>query len=340
MPCREVVYADAVLTANSPEAKRHLTERLESKSGLDGHCEKKPIIRSVIAALCAYDNQFLGKILLKFGQDGDGKNLNDDQDARSWFEADIHLGNFTFPRLFMVFELLVLSFYFRANQSRELPELAGFPEKAPAGLMSTSHSNREESRGLFLQDKCPPWDNAEEVAAWKESVEWWKGKCSFCAGRGLGGALMEHTLQQCQRGGASKLESELGIAMYVDGIVPSNGCDVCLRPFDFCPRWLQDEDGNFTRRETSKARRKCERYRFLLADIAIGLFHCGKGKFKMEMLDDAEEYCEQHEYSSNNLDEETVACSLAQHLIVVGVFGSVLIRRVNSWTREIRQDVR
>ncbi|EXK76788.1 hypothetical protein FOQG_18482 [Fusarium oxysporum f. sp. raphani 54005] len=204
--------ARQILRWLDPEAKRHLTERLESKSGLDGHCEKKPIIRSVIAALCAYDNQFLGKILLKFGQDGDGKNLNDDQDARSWFEADIHLDNFTFPRLFMVFELLVLSFYFRANQSRELPELAGFPEKAPAGLMSTSHSNREESKGLFLQDKCPPWDNAEEVAAWKESVEWWKGKCSFCAGRGLGGALMEHTLQQCQRGGASKLESELGIA--------------------------------------------------------------------------------------------------------------------------------
>jgi hypothetical protein len=46
-----------------------------------------------------------------------------------------HLDNFTFARVFKVFELVVLSFYFRANQGRELPELAGFPEKAPAGLM-------------------------------------------------------------------------------------------------------------------------------------------------------------------------------------------------------------
>jgi hypothetical protein len=151
---------------------------------------------------------------------------------------------------------------------------------------------------------------------------------------------MEHTLQQCKRGGASKLKSELGIAMYIDRIVPSNGCDVCLRPFNFCSRWLQDEDGNFTRRETSKARRKCGRYRFLLADIAIGLFHYGKDKFKMDILEDAEEYCEQYKSGANNLDGETVACSLAQHLTVVGVYGSVLIRRVNSWTREIRQDVR
>ncbi|KAF4334756.1 telomere-associated helicase [Fusarium beomiforme] len=150
IPCREVVYADAVLMANSPEAKRHLKERLESKSGLDNHCEKKPIIRSVIAALCAYDNQFLGKILLIFGQDGDGKNLNDDRDARSWFEEDIHLDNFTFPRLFMVFELVVLSFYFRTNQGRALAELAGFPERAPTGLMPISHSNREETERFSL----------------------------------------------------------------------------------------------------------------------------------------------------------------------------------------------
>jgi hypothetical protein len=54
MPCREVVYADAVLMAKSLKTESRLKEQLESKPGPDGHCERKTLSFDVLSLRCAH----------------------------------------------------------------------------------------------------------------------------------------------------------------------------------------------------------------------------------------------------------------------------------------------
>ncbi|KAL7903656.1 hypothetical protein GGI35DRAFT_403834 [Trichoderma velutinum] len=176
------------------------------------------------------------------------------------------------------------------------------------------------------------WDNAEEVSHWEASIKWWAGKCSFCAGRGLRGASIQHKLRQCQRGGKATLPSELSGAMYEEGFLPSNGCDTCHLPHDLCSAWMRNDEGGWILANT--AHKSCQYGRYLLADSIIGLYYCGKSKFRQEILDQVDEYCERNE-SEPTFDKETVAYCLLQETPVVGVNGSEMIRMLAILTQMV-----
>jgi len=61
---------------------KSLVEAYDSKPGPDGYCKNKPVVRRMIAALCAYDDQLLGKILTKLAVDYDGIDLASERQAR------------------------------------------------------------------------------------------------------------------------------------------------------------------------------------------------------------------------------------------------------------------
>lgn len=115
-------------------------------------------------------------------------------------------------------------------------------------------------------------------------------KCSFCAGRGFRGSHILHQLRQCKGGGAAQVRKELGEAMYEEGILPSNGCDSCHLPYDFCNGWMRNEGGEWVTHDISG--RHCQYGRYLLSDTMIGLYYCGRSELKQEIQDGAEEYCE------------------------------------------------
>lgn len=136
--------------------------------------------------------------------------------------------------------------------------------------------------------------------------------------------------------------------MYEEGILPSNGCDRCCLPYEFCNDWVRDDDGEWVRQDI-EPHPQCQYSPYLLGDTIIGLYHCGKSEFEQELFDDVEEYCErvyfrmednergEHEWVDYQVtfDGETVACCLSQPLIVAGVEGSEMIRKLAVFTRMI-----
>ena len=323
-PCDDVVIGCRIFEANSAGKKDYWIRQYESKPGPDGHCQRKPIIRQVVAVLCTYDDQFLGKLIAKMALDRDGADLRAEQEARNWFEKRITFRDDWFPMMLLVYETLVLAFHHHRNHLRHLSPLHGFPLQ-PAGLARLP--TPEDSS---ITDVCQ-WDNLEELRNWEASLDWWVDKCGFCAGRGLRGSHIQHSLRQCHQGGMQKVDSELAEAMYEEGMLPSNGCRICRLPYDLCDRWARDENGDWVPADEP---RKCHYDRYLLSDTIIGLFHCGKGEFKDEILERVEEYCESQGLTVA-FDEETVACCLSEDVTVAGVCGSEMVRELGILTKMV-----
>lgn len=322
-PCREVAYGVHKAEARSPGRKAYWIKQFEEKPGPDGHCEHRPLIRQAIAALCTYDNQFLGKLLTKLASDRDNLDLSSEVDARKWFEQLAQIPHWRFWNILQIYESLIRAFYFRRNRSLGREPLCGFPDEPPGDM----------SYSLDLEVDSPSWNDSKEVDRWQASLDWWVGKCSFCAGRGLIGQHILHTLRECERGGAAKVKSELGIAMYYDGILPSSGCRNCHIPFDFCNSWAREEGGEWAMVRPDRLR--CQYGPYLLADTIIGLFHCGKSEIQQSFLGEAEKYCEAHDFQMD-FDGETVACSLSQCITVAGTEGSEMIRTLAVLTKPMR----
>jgi hypothetical protein len=74
--CGEICLSPAIGDAGSKQEKAALMKELDSKPGPDGHCERKPAMKRVIAVLCAYDDQFLGKLLAKLASEKDSVDLS------------------------------------------------------------------------------------------------------------------------------------------------------------------------------------------------------------------------------------------------------------------------
>lgn len=64
-PCGDIRPSQSIHDAGSKQEKARLVKELQSRPSFDGHCERKPIMRRVIAALCSYDDQFFAKMLAK-----------------------------------------------------------------------------------------------------------------------------------------------------------------------------------------------------------------------------------------------------------------------------------
>lgn len=324
-PCREVAIGNRAGSASSPGEKDYWGEEYRSKAGPDGHCERKPIVRQVIAALVVYDDFFLGRLMTNLASDEEGVDLTIGQQARKYFEEQVPFKDSWFPKILLAYEALVLSFYYRRNIQRQAPPLLGFPHQ-PAGLAPLPTKTEPAEHGIGLGG----WNDVEELNSWESSLEWWVGKCGFCAGRGLRGSQIKHKLRQCTRGGKSKLRSELSEAMYEEGMLPSNGCDRCHLPHDLCNRWMRGESGEWVL--VVDPGRQCKYDVHLLSDAMIGLYHCGKSDVIQDLLEQVEEYCVGEERDVT-FDEETVACFLSQDITVNGVQGSEMIRQLAVMTR-------
>lgn len=195
-------------------------ERYDSITSPDGYCKNKPVVRRMVAALCAYDDQSLGKVLTKVVRVQDGVDIADEKQARRWFEQRVRSkDNYWVPRLLHVLDQLLMAFNFRQSEGQvsERPVSASSPE----------------AEGLELTAR---WDNELEVQDWKAVLDWLAERCTFCAGRGLSNAQIRHTLRRCERGGAEQVRKGLGELFYDEGFQPANGCGTCRLPGDFCSR--------------------------------------------------------------------------------------------------------
>ena len=236
-PCREVAIGDRVATADSSGSREYWMEEYNSGQGPDGLCQRKPIMRQVIAALSVVDDHFLGKVITKLASDQDGVDVSISECARPWFEERVQFKFTWFPNMLWVFEMLVISFYYRQNKARDAIPLCGFPLQ-PAGLAAipADESDDEDVESRKRND-------TGELQSWEASLDWWIGKCSFCAGRGLPGNLSQHGLRQCPRGGKRTMRMLLPESIYEEGMLPSNGCRNCHLPHNLCDRWYRVDDG-------------------------------------------------------------------------------------------------
>ncbi|KAK5994715.1 hypothetical protein PT974_03097 [Cladobotryum mycophilum] len=87
-PCTDVSVSNHIYEAESQDEGDYWRREYESGTGTDGHCERKPVARRAIAALCAYDEQFIGKLVASLALD-EGADLTAEQDARAWFEQRV-----------------------------------------------------------------------------------------------------------------------------------------------------------------------------------------------------------------------------------------------------------
>ena len=104
-------------------------------------CEWAAIMKRVIAALCAYDSQFLGRYLLTLIPEG---KLCDEPMVRKWMQRQLEYKVTSFPRraepvrypgILNAYEKLVRAFYYRENvkHGAAVPEV-NFPSYPPKRL--------------------------------------------------------------------------------------------------------------------------------------------------------------------------------------------------------------
>jgi len=169
------------------------------------------------------------------------------------------------------------------------------------------------------------WDDENEVKHWKRCLQWWVGKCGFCAGKGLNGALIEHSPKSCHRGGVRQMQKELGECIYLEGFRPRYGCADCGCPREFCEQW-QWCDGTWIR-----SGRKCQ-YGSVVYDTLIGLYYCDETTYRLDA------HCAMEEDSdpaSAGQSDEDVAIWLCTRLKIANVEGSLLIRTLGVWTKMV-----
>jgi hypothetical protein len=296
-----------------------LCERYDAEPGLNGYCENGPVVRRMMAALCAYDDQLLGKILSKVALDSENINLEQECQARQWFERQIRLPNDDWvPGLLYVFDILLQAFTFRKARPVEMTR---------PGTSDGSDESDSESH-LGYQSR---WGTELEVQQdWKTALDWVSERCTFCAGRGLGDEHTGHTVRRCRRGGATAVKGELGGLFYKDGILPSYGCDLCFLPYQLCSRWTRDRSGSWR----MKREMDCTYSHHLLGDSIIGFASCGVDAYMTSLLEGAEDYCEKTGDVSDGTLESTVSW-LAEPLIVAGVKGSEMVRQLSIWVHEL-----
>lgn len=139
-----------------------------------------------------------------------------------------------------------------------------------------------------------------------------------------------HPLRRCERGGAAAVRGELGAMFYKDGILPSNGCDLCYLPFRFCSRWTKNSSGVWRLRPQTH----CTYNRRLLCDSILGFASCGVDTYSYCLLEGAEDYCERMgDVSDGSL--VNAALWLAQPLVVAGVESCEMVRQLSSWVHQL-----
>ncbi len=205
-----------------------------------------------------------------------------------WFAGRVPYQKGWIPRTFFIFEMLLWAWKFRRQQwSRDISS---------------------ESRALPRPTLTDSWDDADEVLNWRTCLAWRTDKCGFCAGKGLDGDHIKHTLNACHRGGARQRLRGLGEQIYLEGFNARGRCPECGVPREFCDGWQQYD------RLWSPSNRPCQ-YETVLYDAAVGLYHCGDDRYQLDALEDM------MEHDIVKTDYEETASWLGRKLTIDGIRG-------------------
>ncbi|KAL5401080.1 hypothetical protein PMIN03_011834 [Paraphaeosphaeria minitans] len=173
------------------------------------------------------------------------------------------------------------------------------------------------------------WDDENELLGWQSTLEWWLGKCGFCAGRGLRGSKINHTLAKCESGGAKQRFLRIGEAIFEEGFEARGGCKNCGIPREFCDKWARSSDGRWQLQPMMQ----CQ-YDQLAYETIVGLFQCGDTSYAIDLYTTIQEEGDE-EYSS--LEDEDVAIWLCRSLVASGMEGAELMRQLWVWTRMLHK---
>ncbi|KAH6952354.1 hypothetical protein BKA56DRAFT_605405 [Ilyonectria sp. MPI-CAGE-AT-0026] len=336
-PCKDICLSEAICELGSKQEKAALRKELGSKPGPDGHCERKPVMKRVIAALCAYDDQFLGKLLAELAADKDGVDLSHAQNARTWFEDQVSHDDSWIPRLLFIFETLTVAFYVRQNYRLGLPPLDGLPRSPPGESL-----HRQEATEVGV---CGPNFSAHQldkkaaiiIKRWLATIEWWRWKCSYCLASGRRGQVVLHELRECTHGGAEVIETRFGKAIYAGKSAPNMACHRCYVPKHLCAKWTRPSEGGAWV-ESDPAEWACQFGRHLLRDTITGLYENGATRFALHVQDVARLYYYKNrdaERSTTAVDDETAAEFLLEGFTFQGIEGIEMIRQLALWSRAV-----
>ncbi|RBA11787.1 hypothetical protein FPRO05_14224 [Fusarium proliferatum] len=297
--------------ANTEEEKNQWTDKYMSATGPDGFCENKPAIRRTIAALCTVDDQILGKALISFISKTYNTDITLKSQATKWFEEKVPLKETWVPQLLLAFDLLVRAFEFLSCN--------GVGSSRGHGTYDSSPSGPPEAPSLHMS-----WGDSEEVKEWKVVMDWWIGKCSFCAGRGVKGSQIQHTLRHCPHGGKQVLSSELAEAIYEEGFRARGGCRKCALPREVCQAWEQNTSGEWCFHHGLRCQYGSQAY-----DTAIGFFFCKNSRYGIELMESMSEE------DLDDLDEESVAVWLGKKITVTSVEASEIMKQLRWWSQMV-----
>ncbi|EWZ78938.1 hypothetical protein FOWG_16879 [Fusarium oxysporum f. sp. lycopersici MN25] len=314
--CEDIAIMIRRCHANTKEEKNHWSEKYMSATGPDGFCENKPAIRKTIAALCTVDDQILGKALTSFISKTYNTDITLESQATKWFEEKVPLEETWVPQLLLAFDLLVRAFEFLSCNAVGSGRGHGTYESSPRGA--------PEAPTLHMS-----WGDSEEVKEWKVVMDWWIGKCSFCAGRGVKGPQIQHTLRQCPHGGKQVLSSELAEAIYEEGFRARGGCRKCALPREVCQAWEQDTSGEWCFHPGVRCQYGSQAY-----DTAIGFFFCKNSRYRIELMESMSEE------GLDDLDEESVAVWLGKKITVTSVEASEIMRQLRWWSQMVWKSAR
>lgn len=115
-PCGDVIAGIRLYEAKYDEEKEYWRELLSGAPYGDGKCQNKPVVKRTIAALCAYDDQILGKYLSERLRDENSVDPMAQNLVTLWFERLVIRDGDEVLRLLFVFEMLTFAFDFRRSK--------------------------------------------------------------------------------------------------------------------------------------------------------------------------------------------------------------------------------
>ncbi|KAG7405719.1 hypothetical protein Forpi1262_v018433 [Fusarium oxysporum f. sp. raphani] len=329
-PCGDICLSQSIHDAGSKQEKARLAKELQSQPSFDGHCERKPIMRRVIAALCSYDDQFFAKILAKLASDNDDVDLSLERSARAWFEHRVPHKDSWIPRLLFIFETLIVGFYVRQNYRLGLPPFDNLPQNPPGACRSRVAPTRLEAPGSTPNRP----DGDIVVKRWAATIDWWWRKCSYCIGSGRKGEAVLHDLRECAYGGAEAIETEFGNAIYAEERAPGTACYRCYLPRQLCGKWSKTSGGGWIERDKSEW--TCRYGKHLLRDTIVGLYQSHAVTFMNDMRNAAAQWYEnEHMALSPVVNDEMVADFLLQGFTHRGLGGIEMMRQLALWSRTV-----
>ncbi|KAH7231075.1 hypothetical protein BKA59DRAFT_461376 [Fusarium tricinctum] len=263
----------------------------------------------------------LGKTFTTFVSRQKDIDLTTKGQAVEWFEQKVTHGETWVPQLLVVFDLLVTAL----ELLRIRPEKAG--HRAGQGKFSSSGPPEEQPSGL--PNLKMSWGDDGEVAEWKVVMDWWLRRCSFCAGRGVQGRQIEHTLRLCPSGGKKLLRTELTEAIYEEGFRALGGCPACALPREVCDAWSKNPSGQWERDLGASCQYGRQAY-----DTATGFFSCKNSRYRMELIESMADE------GLNEFDGEEVAVWLGKKIEVMGIETSEIMRQLMWWSNILWRSIK